>query len=53
MPAMRIRPHVRDANETAGKSALRSLNGVYAFWCWIACPTSCAAIATEATECPS
>ena len=41
--------HDFDANATAGNMTLRSRNGVYAFSCWIAWPTSWAAIATEAT----
>ena len=41
-----------DANATAGHIAERSRNGAYAFACWIAWPTSCAAIAVDATACP-
>ena len=51
-PIIRRKSQACEANATAGQSAERSRNGAYAFSCWIAWPTSCAAIADEATERP-
>ncbi len=36
-----------EANAVTGHSAERTVIGTYAFACWIACPTSCAATAVE------
>ena len=44
--------HAFDANATTGHSATRARNGAYAFACWMAWPTSWAAIAVDATERP-
>ena len=41
-----------EANETAGKIALRTWKNAYEAACWRAWPTSCAPTAVEASERP-
>ena len=43
---------ILEANATAGNIALRNWKNAYDFACWIACPTSCAPTAVDATETP-